>query len=406
VRRRHFNQMQVHRQAPNPCVNRFSSSVIFGRRMPGFSPSVWPRSFPPRKCWCNEERVASPSRGRRLASSAWARLAGRDSEISRTLSAALMDLRSSLLASRLRRVDLPRPPNVIHALRTQPEGIASLALIERYPHAKLALSTWGQDFVLLAASSRTLRNRTRDVVSRADLLIADNPRDLRLARDQFGLRTDAVGIVMSAQVGVETAVLAAIAPRARDRTDRSIKVLIGRGVESAYHRLRVAIDAVAFAQRGVATPIELVVALPPHRPEVARQVQGWLHSTGLSGDSRVVFPDRDAFLAELAGADIYLFVTTQDGLPMSMIEAMSLRVVPVAAWSEAYCPPLEDGVTGFVASERSVKVVGETIIRACLSAKVLREVGERARERVVSQFDIADQSRLLRDTYRRIVDVD
>jgi glycosyltransferase involved in cell wall biosynthesis len=91
---------------------------------------------------------------------------------------------------------------------------------------------------------------------------------------------------------------------------------------------------------------------------------------------------------------------------MSMIEAMSMRVVPVSAWSEAYCPPLEDGVTGFVASERSVKAVGETIRRACQSTNVLQSVGERARERVVSQFDIADQSRLLHDTYRRIVDID
>jgi len=69
-------------------------------------------------------------------------------------------------------------PDLVHALRIPFEGM----LASRTPAGiPLAVSVWGNDLTLHASESRAMANLTRQTLRRADGLLADAQRDIRLA---------------------------------------------------------------------------------------------------------------------------------------------------------------------------------------------------------------------------------
>src|SRR5262249_16338307 len=75
-------------------------------------------------------------------------------------------------------------PSLVHALRIPFEGIvAAKAGPDNVP---LMISTWGNDLTLWASSNPLIARQTRFALKRADALLSDCTRDLRLAVDSFG----------------------------------------------------------------------------------------------------------------------------------------------------------------------------------------------------------------------------
>ncbi len=69
-------------------------------------------------------------------------------------------------------------PDIVHALRIPYEGILAS---HTPPGIPLVVNIWGNDFTLHANSSRMLGRLTTGTLRRADALMADTRRDLRLA---------------------------------------------------------------------------------------------------------------------------------------------------------------------------------------------------------------------------------
>jgi glycosyltransferase involved in cell wall biosynthesis len=70
-------------------------------------------------------------------------------------------------------------PQLIHALRIPFEGMLAAAAPQKYP---LIVSIWGNDLTLHAQGSYRMGRNTLDTLSRADGLMADAARDIRLAK--------------------------------------------------------------------------------------------------------------------------------------------------------------------------------------------------------------------------------
>ena len=79
---------------------------------------------------------------------------------------------------------LEEKPDLIHALRTQPEGIIANALFERYT-APLVLTTWGQDFILWSKFNKWIRKKTIETISNTSLVFPDNYRDNRIIKEDY-----------------------------------------------------------------------------------------------------------------------------------------------------------------------------------------------------------------------------
>ena len=82
----------------------------------------------------------------------------------------------------------------MHALRIPYEGM--LAAVTPV-HIPFLVSIWGNDLTLHARTAPLMASRTRQALERADGLLADARRDLRLARE-WGLREGAPTLAVPA----------------------------------------------------------------------------------------------------------------------------------------------------------------------------------------------------------------
>src|SRR5262249_38349993 len=93
-----------------------------------------------------------------------------------------LDLGRSVKAIRSLLLDIQ--PDLVHALRIPFEAVAAAkAVPDKVP---LVVSIWGNDLTLWASSNGVIARQTKFVLSRADALLADCERDLRLAAQGFG----------------------------------------------------------------------------------------------------------------------------------------------------------------------------------------------------------------------------
>lgn len=146
------------------------------------------------------------------------------------------------------------------------------------------------------------------------------------------------------------------------------------------------VDAVALLrERGV--PIELVLAGDgEERPDVEARIrqhrlEGQVRITGWIGGAQV----RD----ELLAARGMVLPSLVEGLPVVIMEAMSLRRPVLATWVAGVPELVRHGVDGWLFEAGSVEAIAGAL-QACLETPVdaLRSMGERARERVLERHDI------------------
>jgi len=108
-------------------------------------------------------------------------------------------------------------PDVVHALRLQVEGFLAASL-DFHP---IVLSTWGNDLLYWATSSRQYLRLTRMTMPRLDALIADNQRDLYLG-ELYGFHANRIRLAIPATGGVPAPEIAELASIDRSAARRAL----------------------------------------------------------------------------------------------------------------------------------------------------------------------------------------
>lgn len=91
----------------------------------------------------------------------------------------------------------------------------------------------------------------------------------------------------------------------------------------------------------------------------------------------------------LTMSDVLLLASRTEGMPTCLIEA-GMMGVPVAAYGIAGVPEVvEDGVTGRLASGGDIDGLAASVLELLKDPEASRQMGDAARERCRSQFDIA-----------------
>ena len=244
-------------------------------------------------------------------------------------------------------------PDLIHAMRIPYEGMLAseaLKLIaqneERSTKPSLLVSVWGNDFTLHAQSTSTMASLTRQVLSFADGLHTDCQRDQRLALE-FGYANERPSIVLPGAGGIQTSIF-----YPKEITDDMVATMrqdIGatRIINPRGYRAYVRNDTFFKAIPLVLEKYPYVLFIcPGMRGE--EHAEKWVHKLKVDDQVELLSHQSREKMAELFQvSQISLSITTHDGTPNTLLEAMACGCFPIAGDIESlreWITPEENGL--------------------------------------------------------------
>jgi glycosyltransferase involved in cell wall biosynthesis len=274
-------------------------------------------------------------------------------------------------------------PELIHAMRIPFEGMIATEAIEQLrskaePASKtpLLVSVWGNDFTLHAKSTRRLTRTTQRVLQVCDGLHTDCQRDQRLAKE-WGFDDAKPHVILPGGGGVR---MELFHPREDDQET------IGRGSEEEPHatsiinprgfRAYVRNDTFFRAIPMVLERIKDVRFICPGMRDEG-QAQKWVSQLGIAGKVELLPAQGRMQMAELfRQAAMSVSITTHDGTPNSLLEAMACGCFPIVGEVESLGEWITPGVNGLMVDPGDSKALAEAIIKALAEPELRKKARE------------------------------
>jgi len=296
-------------------------------------------------------------------------------------------------ARALRKIIADAQPDLLHALRIPFEGMLAAAA---EPEIPLIVTVWGNDLTLHAPASGGMRAWTRRTLRRANGLLADAGRDVRLAKT-WGFDPQRPTLVVPGNGGIDLDELEQVRDSHTDTFANLLPagvplVVNPRGLRPAYVRNDVFFQAI---------PLVL-----QHRPEVyfvcpsmegQAEAMAWVRHLNLGRNVRLLPYLPQAQLWELfQHAEISASISTHDGTPNTLLEAMACGCFPVAGDLEALREWLTPGINGLLVEPGKPQALAEALLLA------LEQPGLRARAAVINRRLVRERAEVgaLRDKLR------
>jgi len=261
-------------------------------------------------------------------------------------------------------------PDLIHALRTQPEGEVA-ALAKEQP---LLISVWGNDFTLYASRFPLHSRLTRMAMQRADALHCDCDRDLRLARMKWGFDERKPGIVLPSAGGIRKEIFhpGQANPELRRRLgirDRTRVVFNPRRFDSQRVRNDTFFSAVPLILEEVPDAVFVCVAMLGNPV-----VQRWLEQLDVGDVVRLLPRVSLHDMAELFRlAEVVVSPSEHDGTPNVLLEAMACGTFPVVGDIESIREWIVDGRNGLLCDPSDPSSLARAVARGLTDDKLRRE---------------------------------
>ncbi len=287
-------------------------------------------------------------------------------------------------AGKLQRLVERIQPDIVHAMRIPYEGmIASMAMNglagQNGSHKKppLLISVWGNDFTLHAAATERMAHYTKQALQAADGLHTDCQRDQRLAVE-LGFDANKPTIVLPGGGGIQRATfyppeieVKGVVAQPNEAMG-PFTVINPRGF-----RAYVQNDTFFHA-------IPLVVERYPNLRFICPGMQDVLQAVKWCDELNVV--DKVGLLpaqsrqqmAELfRQSQITVSITTHDGTPNSLLEAMACGSFPIVGDIESLHEWITQGVNGLLVDPSDPKALAEAISSAIAQPELRRQARER-----------------------------
>jgi len=259
-------------------------------------------------------------------------------------------------------------PDVVHALRIPFEGMLAASTPAEIP---LVVSVWGNDLTFHAKGSHWMKTATRRTLARADALVADAQRDIRLGR-MWGFSMEKPTLVVPGNGGIHLDLMP-------DRTPQSLSFLQGVPAQAA-----LVVNPRGFRPGSVRNDIffyamPLVLQRNPNVyfvcPAMAGQSQayGWVRRFHLENQVKLLpLLPQDQLWSLFSQAQVFASISSHDGTPNSFLEGMACGCFPVVGDIESLREWVTPGVNGFVVEPSQPQQVAEAILQA-VSERGLRE---------------------------------
>ena len=263
-------------------------------------------------------------------------------------------------------------PDLVHALRVPFEGMLAAVTPAEIP---LIVSIWGNDLTFHARTSFLMKRQTRRALARADGLLADANRDVRLAF-QWGLQADAPTAVLPGNGGLDL-----------EEINRTLSLSVARDYTLPEGRPLV-VNPRGFRPGSVHQDV-FFASIPqilkefPQAYFVCTAMQGqpqalkWVQQYKLQEHVLLLpYLNQQQLWQLFSRALVYVSLSSHDGTPNTFLEALACGCFPVVGDIESLREWLEPGRTGLLVDPKDPQAAAEAVLRALRHP----ELRERARQ--------------------------
>ncbi len=282
---------------------------------------------------------------------------------------------------RLHRLIQQAQPDLVHALRIPFEGMLAVAADAPVP---LAVSIWGNDLTLHANRNAAMQRWTRRTLRRANGLLADARRDLRLGQ-QWGFQRARTAMALPGGGGIDLGAMRRLLSETSCPPELSIPagtpvVLNPRGFRPGSVRNDVFFEAIPLVLERC-PDVLFACAGMAGQPEAVEAVS----RLGITQSVRLMPYLPQAQLWRLfEQSQVSVTVSQHDGTPNSLLEAMALGCFPIAGDIESLREWITPGVNGLLVEPTQPEALADAIVTA-LGAPALRASAAEANLEIICQ---------------------
>ncbi|GAB4482831.1 MAG: hypothetical protein OHK0031_05670 [Anaerolineales bacterium] len=292
-------------------------------------------------------------------------------------------------AAALRAYQREIQPDLIHALRIPYEGMLAAQAADGIP---LALSVWGNDFTLHAPASPLMGYFTRLALRRADALLADCARDLRLARG-WGLSAEAPTLTAPGNGGIRREIFFPAA-----ETPAAPIVLNPRGFR-AYVRNDTFFRAIPLVLREMPQTKFRCVSMADET-----RARAWARDLKIE-DALELLPALSPaqMAAAFRAAPLMVSPSTHDGTPNTLLEAMACGCLPVAGDLESIREWIHPGENGLLVNPADPQDLAQAILRGLRDPALRVRAAAQNAALITEKGNYEENMRRVETFYRRLL---
>ena len=302
-------------------------------------------------------------------------------------------------SARLARTILSLKPDIIHVLEMQSAGYLTLAARARlngYSFPPFIFSCWGNDLYLFGKQPEHA-TRIRALLSDCDYYIADCARDLPLALE-FGFKGESLGVFTTAG-GYDLQGMRRFRSPGQTSSRKVIalkghQTVRGANALAALQALEMCSDVLSgFELRVFSASDEIRKAL-----NSVSQIEG-LRVTEIRPRCT-----HEEILELMGSARIAIGISTSDGSPNAMLEAMVLGAFPVQSDTISTAEWIQNGVNGFLVSATEPQSIAAAIRQALTDDELVDRAAQVNEDLVNERLDLNKIKPKVIELYRKVAE--
>lgn len=300
---------------------------------------------------------------------------------------------------KLENIVLSIKPDVVHALRIPFEGMLTATLPQSIP---LLLSTWGNDLTLHAHGSWLMKRLTRKALSRANGLFSDTQRDVQLAKE-WGLRAGHPAITIPGNGGLDLDEIRKLQQKPPDIPDyfrgRFPVIINPRGFRPGSVHQHVFFQCLPEALREF--PLALVICTGMQgQSEAVRQ----LKEIGLEDNIRLLpYVSQPELWNLYRLSQVYMSLSSHDGTPNTLLEAMSFGCLPVCGDIESIREWITNKQNGLLVDPMDSHAAAQALITACRDVDLRKKAGVLNQRIIRARANVQENRKLIKSFYQLFI---
>ncbi len=271
-------------------------------------------------------------------------------------------------------------PDVVHALRIPYEGMLAS---HTPPSIPLIVSTWGNDLTLHAYESGAMQYWTRHTLQRCNGLLADARRDIRLA-EQWGYDSKKPTLVVPGSGGIDLDEMTRTAAAADIHglmSESGPHIINPRGLRPGYVNTQGFFEAAALVHKELP---EVTFLCPGMQGQ--EEAQSYMHRYHLKKSVRLLpYLSQGQIWKLFQACEVTASISTHDGTPNTLLEAMACGCFPVAGELESLYPWIQSGENGFLVNPLDPHAIAASLLSALRQPELRRKAAVINRSKIEQQ---------------------